>query len=339
MIDLPLFDALLAALRPEARLVVLGDPDQLAPVEAGTPFSDLCEVGTGGATPGLAAFCADIGLAGVEPGPDATALSASVVRLTESRRFGPDSDVGALAEAIRRSDGAAALRVLDAAHHVEVTLSEDVRDAIVWALPFARAVVTAASAADALEALDRFRLLAAVRRGPRGVEGLNAALDAALRDERLAWWPPYAEPFYNGRPVLVTANNPDTGLANGDVGVLWSTEAGRVVAFPTPEGVREVALARLPEDKRAPAWALTIHKSQGSEFDHVGAVLPEPGTRGATLLTRELLYTAATRARQSVALFGANAQVREAVETRQHRLGGLAERLATLSASVGSSAG
>ncbi|MEM1057378.1 MAG: exodeoxyribonuclease V subunit alpha [Bacteroidota bacterium] len=325
MIDLPLFDALLAALRPEARLVVLGDPDQLAPVEAGTPFADLCAAGEGGATPDLAAFCASLGLPGVEPGPGATALSASVIRLTESRRFGPDSDVGALAEAIRQSDGDAALAVLSDAAHGGVTLTEDVRGAIAWALPFAREVVTAGIAVEALEALERFRLLAAVRRGPRGVEGLNAAIESALREAGLVWWPPYDEPFYRGRPVLVTVNDPETRLANGDVGVQWTTEAGRVAVFPGPDGPREIALARMPAHE--PAWALTIHKSQGSEFAHVGAVMPEPGTRGATLLTRELLYTATTRAKETVALFGARGQVQEAVETRQRRLGGLADRL------------
>lgn len=323
MIDLPMFDALLAALRPEARLVVLGDPDQLAPVEAGTPFADLCAAGEGGATPDLAAFCTDLGLANVPAGPDATPLSASVVRLTESRRFGADSDVGALAEAIRQSDGAAALAVLTDGARRDVALTEDVREAVAWAVGYARDVVRAETAAEALAALERFRLLAAVRRGPRGVEGLNAAIEGALRDENLVWWPPYAEPFYRGRPVLVTVNDRETGLSNGDVGVLWGTPSEPVAVFAHLE--RPVALARLPAHE--PAWALTIHKSQGSEFDHVGAVMPEAGTRGATLLTRELLYTAATRARQSVALFGAEAQVRAAVETQQRRLGGLAERL------------
>ena len=209
----------------------------------------------------------------------------------------------------------------------DVSLAGDVREAVAWALGFARRVVSAQTPAEALAALDRFRLLAAVRRGPRGVEGLNASIEAALRDERLVWWPPYAaEPFYRGRPVLDPLNDPEAGVANGDVGVLWDGDEGRVAVFPHVEGPRQLAISRLPAHETA--WALTIHKSQGSEFDHVGAVMPEAGTRGATLLTRELLYTAATRARRSVSLFGDAAQVREAVETRQRRLGGLTERLA-----------
>ena len=332
MVDLPLFDALLAALRPEARLVVLGDPDQLAPVEAGTPFADLCAAGSEGATPALAQFCEALGLRGVAAGDAATPLSASVVRLTESRRFDAASDVGALAEAVRQSDGAGALAVLEDAGRGDVTRTDAIPAVATWALPWARAVVGADTAAEALAALGRFRLLAAVRRGPRGVVGLNAAVEDALRSAGLVRWNPYAEPAYRGRPLLVTVNDPETGLMNGDVGVLWGGSS-RVAAFPDGEGVREVPVARLPPHQAA--WALTIHKSQGSEFDHVGAVLPEPDTRGAGLLTRELLYTAATRARQSVALFGEAEQVRAAVETRQRRTGGLADRLAARLAAGG----
>jgi exodeoxyribonuclease V alpha subunit len=325
MVDLPLFDALLAALRPEARLAVLGDPDQLAPVEAGTPFADVCALATGGAPPGLVAFCGALGLDGVPADAEASPLDAAVVRLTESRRFTADSDVGALATAIRTEDVAAALAVLDDDRRPGVRLVEDdpAASALAWALPFARDVVRAETADDALAALGRFRLLAAVRRGPRGVEGLNAAVEGALQAGGLVRWNPYAEPFYRGRPVLVTVNDRETGLQNGDVGVCGWRGGGRVVVFPEHGAV---PYGRLPA--REPAWALTVHKSQGSEFDAVGVVLPEPGTRGAGLLTRELLYTATTRARRSVALFGGRGQVERAVAHRQRRTSGLADRLA-----------
>ena len=324
MVDLPLFDALLAALRPSARLVVLGDPDQLAPVEAGTPFADVCALAADAAPPGLAAFCAALGLPDVPSETSASPLDAAVVRLVESRRFTADSDVGALAAAIQREDPAAALAVLDADRQSDVALADadPAADALAWALPFARAVVQAETADAALAALDRFRLLAAVRRGPRGVEGLNAAVEVALRAEGRIRWNPYAPVFYPGRPVLVTVNDHEMGLQNGDVGVCWVEGGSRQAVFPG----KTLAYDRLPEHE--PAWALTIHKSQGSEFDAVGAVLPEPETRGASLLTRELLYTAATRARQSVALFGGRDQVEAAVAHRQRRTSGLADRLA-----------
>ena len=323
MIDLPMFDALLAALKPGARLVVLGDPDQLAPVEAGTPFADVCALAAAAAPPGLAAFCAALGLPGVSADPSASALDAAVVRLTESRRFTADSDVGALATAIQREDPAAALATLDADRQSDVTLAEadPAASALAWALPFARAVIAQPTAEGALAKLDGFRLLAAVRRGPRGVEGLNAAVEAALRAEGIVRWNPYAPVFYSGRPVLVTVNDHELGLKNGDVGVCWR-DSGDTVVFPD----KTVGYERMPPHE--PAWALTIHKSQGSEFDAVGAVLPEPETRGAGLLTRELLYTAATRAKQSVALFGGRGQVEAAVAHRQRRTSGLADRLA-----------
>ncbi len=323
MIDLPLFDALTSALRPDARLVVLGDPDQLAPVEAGTPFADVCAMSADAAPPGLAAFCAALGLPGVTADATASPLDAAVVRLTESRRFTADSDVGALATAIQCQDAGAALAVFDSDCQSDVALTEadPASSALAWALPFARSVIAEPTAQGALAALDGFRLLAAVRRGPRGVEGLNAAVEAALRAEGIVRWNPYAPVFYSGRPVLVTVNDHELGLKNGDVGVCWRGQ-GDAVVFPD----KTVPYERMPPHE--PAWALTIHKSQGSEFDAVGAVLPEPDTRGAGLLTRELLYTAATRAKRSVALFGGRDQVEAAVAHRQRRTSGLADRLA-----------
>lgn len=323
MVDLPLFDALLAALRPEARLVVLGDPDQLPPVEVGTAFADLCAAGVGDPPPGLDAFCGALGLSGVPSDPSASAMAASAVALTESRRFTADSDVGVFALAVRDGDAEAALRALRERDDVDLESEDPASAAVAWAMRHAPDVVGAASADAALAALERFRLLAAVRRGPRGVEGLNEAVERALREAGLARWSAYGERFYDGRPLLVTVNDRDTGLANGDVGVGWRLGGERVVVFP---GREPVPLARMPEHE--PAWALTVHKSQGSEFDRLGVVLPEPGTRGTGLVTRELLYTAATRARTAVTVFGAEADVGAAVRTRQRRASGLSERLA-----------
>ena len=121
---------------------------------------------------------------------------------------------------------------------------------------------------------------------------------------------------------MVTVNDPDTGLKNGDIGVCWGHGQDREVVFA---GREPVPFVRLPAHE--PAWALTVHKSQGSEFGAVGVVLPEPGTRGAGLVTRELLYTAATRAKQSVVVFGERTEVASAVATSQRRTSGLAARL------------
>ena len=321
MIDLPMFDALLAALRPEARLVVLGDPDQLPPVEVGTTFSDLCAAGAGPLPPDAAAFAARFGLE-VESSPDAPPLAGSVVTLAESRRFTSESDVGVLAVAVREGDADAALVALSSLDRLGLEAENPAGRAVSWALPFALEVVASRTPEDALERLAAFRLLAAVRRGPRGVEGLNESIEAALRASGRVVWSPYGPRVYDGRPLLVTRNDRDTGLANGDVGVCWRVEGRRVVVFPD---LGAVPFERLPPHE--PAWALTVHKSQGSEFEAVGVVLPEPGSRGETLLSRELLYTAATRARSSVAVFGEADAVRRAVERPQSRTGGLARAL------------
>ncbi len=323
MVDLGLFDALLQALRPEARLVVLGDPDQLPPVGVGTTFADLVASGRGPAPPALAAFCRALGIDGVPASDAAAPLAAAVIELTESRRFTADSDVGALAVAVRDGEAGAALGALRQRDALALVEPAPASAALAWVLPFAREVAAAPTADDALAALAQFRLLAVVRRGPRGVEGLNEAVERALRDDGLVRWSPYTERFYPARPVLVTVNDRDTGLANGDIGVCWEIGADRVVVFPNRE---PVPFVRLPP--HASAWVLTVHKSQGSEFGAVGVVLPEPGTRGAGLVTRELLYTAATRATTSVTLFGAADAVEAAVQTRRRRTSTLAARLA-----------
>jgi exodeoxyribonuclease V alpha subunit len=191
------------------------------------------------------------------------------------------------------------------------------------------------SATDRLALLDRFRVLAAHRRGPFGVEGINALAVAELaRRERL-------EPrglFYDGRPVIVVANDYDAGLFNGDAGVLApGRAAGAPSAVGAPDaeaplrawfrggaagGLREVSPARLPRHETA--FALSVHKSQGSEFEEVAVVLPE---RASPVLTRELVYTAITRARRKVTIVGSEALLRHAITTRVERASGLAERL------------
>ena len=327
MVDLPLFDALLAALRPEARLVVLGDPDQLPPVEVGSTFADLCAAGAGPAPPGLDSFCDALGLKDVPSSKDAAPLAGSVVALTESRRFTDTSDVGVFAVAVRDGDAGGAVAALRDRPALDLVEDDPAGAAVAWAGRSAPDVVGAETPEEALEALSRFRLLAAVRRGPRGVEGLNEAVERSLRAAGLVRWSPYGDRLYRGRPVLVTRNDPATGLSNGDVGVLWKSGvqtagAGWAAAFP---GREPVPVERLPAHE--PAWALTVHKSQGSEFDAVGVVLPEPGTRGAGLVSRRLLYTAATRARERVAVFGDADAVARAVATEAERASGLAERL------------
>jgi exodeoxyribonuclease V alpha subunit len=304
MVDLGLFAALADALRPGARLVLLGDRDQLPSVEAGAVFGGLCAVAEttrDASAAGLTAFCEALGLPGV-PEP-ASVLGASVVTLERTYRYGADSGLGALARALRDSDAAGVAGALDGATDVQVDAEAAeggpaAVDAAVWALvrPHAVALCQSTDPAEALRAAGAFRLLAPTRGGRRGVYALNRLVEARLVAEGLAT----PGPWTHGRPVLVTANDHDRALYNGDVGVVWARRDGPpVVVFEAADGadgpLREVPVGLLPEHETA--WATTVHKSQGSEFDRVGVVLPEAGSRQAERLTRELVYTAVTRAK------------------------------------------
>jgi exodeoxyribonuclease V alpha subunit len=307
MVDLGMFAALAAALRPDARLILLGDRDQLPSVDAGSVFADVCdaadalvahESGTA-AVDGFSAFCAVLGLAGV-PEP-ATPLGAAVVRLERTYRYPPGSGLGALAGALRSGDAAAVAAALDSAPDIRVVpaATAGAGDAI-WphVREAAQALVEAPDAAEALRRAAAFRLLAPTRGGPRGVYALNRLVEARLVAEGFA--SPGA--WMHGRPILVTRNDHDRALYNGDVGVVWAPGgAAPVVVFEGEAGgrLREIPVGALPEHETA--WATTVHKSQGSEFDRVVVVLPAEGTPQAERLTRELAYTAVTRARGATA--------------------------------------
>ncbi len=286
MVDLPLMARLFDAVREDARLVLLGDADQLASVDAGAVLRDLVE---------------------------APALASCVTTLRRSRRFSPDSALGALVFALRGDDWSA----VDAALDGVTFLPDDGRTVPAVVLDAVRAhaarLASATSPEEALAELGRWRLLTALRRGPTGSEAINAQL-VAERGEELAI----------GTPVLVIENAPDDRLANGDLGVVWQEPDGRrVVLFPGEDGPRAVGVRRLP--RREPAFAMTVHKAQGSEFDTVHVLLPPPPS---PLLTRELVYTAVSRARHGVTLVASRKAVEVAHGARVRRATGLRERLA-----------
>ncbi|HMS77939.1 MAG TPA: ATP-binding domain-containing protein, partial [Burkholderiaceae bacterium] len=248
----------------------------------------------------------------------------------------PDSRIGQLARLVveGRADELAPWIALDAAPEAEVRVVDDdpdaPDDAVVAAalrgLERYRALLDGGSADPAAltDAFVRFRVLCAVRDGPRGVVALNAAISRRVAlGERPGGVP--TPTWYVGRPVIVLRNDPLLRLFNGDVGLTVKDDAGAfAVAFPDAGGgYRLVAPVRLPEHETA--FAMTVHKSQGSEFDHVLVVLPDARSR---VLTRELLYTAVTRARTRATLFASAAALRAAVSRATRRRSGLAARLA-----------
>lgn len=327
MVDLLLMDALVDAVRPSARLILLGDQDQLASVEAGYVLGDVCRAADVDGDAYGESFAAYVrALAGMEipsrPARQAP-LRDAVVRLRRSYRFEAQPGIGAVADAVRRGDGDAAMLALDDDARPQARrLAGGAAGAALLApvTEHIRRYLASDSPATALTRLGAFRVIAALRAGRRGAEGLNASVEGWIEDEGHA----VRDRWYHLRPVLVTANDPATALYNGDVGVCFRTEGVPRVWFAGSDGsVRSVAPARLPSHETA--WAMTVHKAQGSEFDHVLCVLPDVDAR---VLTRELLYTAVTRARLQVHVAGSEAIIRSTVARGTERATTVGVRIA-----------
>ena len=333
MLDLALAARLVDAVSPAARLILLGDKDQLAAVEAGAVFAELSAGSRFSAATGarLEALAGHAPTQAGEPG----ALADSVVWLTESHRFAADSGIGRLAAGINSGQGGATLAWLREAEDPAVRWLEDAERALAPAV-LAHAEAGYGAFLDALRAgvddpaaafaaFDRFRVLAAVHEGPRGVRALNARLAQWLRAALVhpADRGPGSD-WYPGRPVIVLRNDYLLGLFNGDIGLTLADAAGELqVWFPAPGGgYRALAPLRLPAHETA--FALTVHKAQGSEFEEVLMVLPEADS---PVLTRELLYTGVTRAAQRVAIAGSAPAFAAACGRRTERHSGLAARL------------
>lgn len=334
MLDLALATRLVEAVPPQARLVLLGDKDQLSAVEAGAVFAELSArpALSPAARARLAALTGIPAEAIMPPPAPPGALADCVVWLTESHRFAGDSGIGRLAALIRDGQGAAALACLAAGDPGLAWLREEapIGPALEAGYqPYLQALRDGADLPALFAAFDAFRVLCPLREGPQGVEATNQALARWLRS-RLAHprdpGPP--SPWFPGRPVMVLRNDPTLGLFNGDVGLTLADDKGELwVHFPDGAGgSRPYPPARLPEHETA--LAMTVHKAQGSEFDAVLVRLPDAPAR---VMSRELLYTAVTRARTHVTLAGPATVIEAAVATPTRRYSGLRDRLGGVS--------
>ena len=322
MVPLHLMARLLDALLPRCRIVLLGDRDQLGPVEAGHVFADLCGRGPGYRPPTVEALARAGAVAAPEalaPDPRAPEVADAQVALTEGRRFVADSGIGRLATAVRTGAGAEAFG-LEAADLAWSTWPPDgvpPPAVAAWIRERLAQVREAHSAAEALARLGEARVLCAVREGPAGVAGLNALAERLLGVEG---------GDYPGRPIIVTRNDYLLELYNGDTGVLWPhpDDPCRLVACfeDGSGGIRHIPLQQLPAHETA--YALTVHRAQGSEYDHVLLVLPPEPVR---VLARELLYTGITRARAGLHVLAARAAWEAACARTAERSSGLAARL------------
>ncbi|HEX2105424.1 MAG TPA: exodeoxyribonuclease V subunit alpha [Solirubrobacteraceae bacterium] len=336
MVSLSLMARLVDAVRPGARLILVGDPGQLASIEAGVVLGDIVGPTTAGLRIGPATRARLAAAVGHEveaaDAPSDTGVADGIVILDQVHRYG--GAIAGVAHAIRRGDADAVVEALatappHAAHWIAADPGDPGSTAAVERIraevaAFAAPVVAAARAGDAraaLEALGGFRLLCAHRRGPHGVAWwterietwLTHDLDGFAADAR----------WYTGRPLLVTRTDYALRLYNGDAGVVVRTAEGEVAAaFDRGTDIARIRPGRLESVETV--YAMTIHKSQGSQFDTVAVLLPP---RTSPILTRELLYTAVTRARERLLVVGSEESLRAAVDSPIARASGLRSRL------------
>jgi exodeoxyribonuclease V alpha subunit len=348
MLDLALARRLLDAVPPAARIVLLGDKDQLSAVEAGAVFAELsARPGLGAAArEALAPSCGvapaalqTVGTDGTDASAQGGLLGEHVVWFTRNFRFAETSGIGRLAADIQAArvveslDGLRqrqdpSVRWIDAAADPAATDAALFDTLAQGYAPYLAAVLQQPADLSAITtAFNAFRALCALREGPRGVQAINQRLSLQARAVLGAPAGEGASPWFHGRPVMVLRNDPLLKLFNGDVGITLFDEAGMPwVHFPTADGsFRRVPALRLPTHQTA--FAMTVHKSQGSEFDAVLVLLP---TQRSPVLTRELLYTAVTRARSQLTLVGSAEVLAAAMRAPTRRRSGLLARLREL---------
>ena len=328
MIDLSLMARIADALRPGAGLVLLGDRDQLDAVQPGSVFGELC--GDHGYSASFLSLAGEV-LSTRRPQTEHEGgLCDSLFILNKSYRFKEDQGIGRLARAVNAGDEDEAIRVLrtDTSgelrwnEHLERTSDYFPEKAVAaWLRPFFEIVRTRAGETKCFDAFAQFRLLTPLREGRGSVQALNDRVEQWLRQERLVageakWYP--------GRPVMIAENNYTLNLFNGDVGITMdSGEGSPMVAFPDGgDTFRNFPPARLPG--HALAYATTVHKSQGSEFDEVILLIPEVDS---PVITRNLLYTGITRAKKRCTIWGTEAMIRAGIRRKPRRMSGLGERL------------
>jgi exodeoxyribonuclease V alpha subunit len=306
MVPLTMMAKLFDALPKRARVILLGDRDQLSSVEPGAVLGDIANAAS-------------------EPGQ----LNGSLVVLEKNYRFGNESHIFALSNAVRDGEVDRVLEILDHGEHTDLSagrtppprqIAEHLRQRVIAGYS---GYLRAPDPAQALQEFKKFRVLCPFRVGPYGVESLNRTIEKILREENLIRG---AQSAYPGMPILITQNDDPLRLYNGDIGILFPDPADHSLLpawfIGQDGGVRRIPPARLPEHE--PAFAMTVHKSQGSEFDNVLLILPD---KESPLLTRELIYTGLTRARTRVEVWFQESVLRAAVSRKIQRESGLRDRL------------
>jgi exodeoxyribonuclease V alpha subunit len=323
------------ALPEQARLILLGDKEQLASVEPGAVFGGMCgpldsPVFSKSFRDQLQRLSGSVMSSGAEE-EQMSGMRDTIVLLRKSYRFGAQSGIRALSQAVNAGEGAEALRLLTSGQFNDIRWCdlpaagslEKALEPVVSA--YYAAYLQSETAEEAFACFGQFRILCALRKGHYGVEAINRYCESVLNRLGLIR---LRSPWYRGRPVMITRNDYQRRLFNGDVGLLLPEPSGEAqpaprAFFPAEEGgFRSVLPMRLPEHETV--FAMTVHKSQGSEFDHVMLILPD---LHFDILTRELIYTAITRARKQVTIWGEREIFIQAVKQRIKRHSGLDDAL------------
>ncbi len=332
MVDLPMMAKLVLALPLHARLILLGDKNQLSSVEAGAVLGDICQTGI------EIAYSTQMQeilgpLLGLSPesfgSVKKTGPGDSLVTLQKNYRFDATSGIGRLSIAVNAGQNQKALSLLEDPVTPDVSWLDcppenQVLDALKPSIldgftPY----LEADSAEEALTKFNRFLVLCALRKGPYGVATITTLAEQILASQGLIR--PVSR-WYKGRPIMITANDYNLGLFNGDTGVLWPDDSpGKKLRafFPDSSGqLRSLAPSRLPAHDTV--FSSTVHKSQGSEFDRILLLLPNHDTR---VLTRELIYTGITRAKSAVEIWGRKEVFSLALQRRVQRTSGLRDAI------------
>jgi exodeoxyribonuclease V alpha subunit len=344
MIDISLMAKLMRAMPEKARLILLGDSQQLASVESGAVLANLSEGQQGHFSedfieqfPVLELDALSLRTTVKQSSPRAqesdknaesaqssteAVLTDSFVRLQHSYRFAKDSLIGQLANTVNLGQSDAAINLLQSQPDSTWLLPDE--SSLLNTLAsgyqgFIEAVEKRQSAQQIIEAFDQFRVLAALKQGPQSVTAVNRMMSRYLAQR--GWRT--TQTYYPGRPIMITQNDYRQQLFNGDIGVILRDEQGQLKAcFYFGEGLRWVGLNRLPSHETV--FAMTVHKSQGSEFDAISILLPD---EISPILNRELLYTAITRARKSLSLLATEQVLRHTIHSRHQRESGLQQHL------------
>lgn len=335
MIDVEMMVAVLEALPEKTRIILLGDRYQLASVEAGSLFADLC----GNSEPcwspqlcaeleqltGTADLCSSVSTRKATK-EVRSALADSLILLRTSYRFQNNSGIASLAAAVKNSSLEQIDRITEGAFaDVEAVQYTGVKR-IQWLKKQIKEgfqpMLTASSPEQAFAAMEAFRFLCALRKGPDGVEGINILVTQVLR--RAGLIAGHKTEWYQGRPIIILRNQYELRLFNGDTGILWQDKHGHLRAWfrRADNSLSSISPARLPEHETA--YSITVHKAQGSEFDQVLLLLPEEDSR---VLGQELLYTGITRARNRLLLCATRERIATTVRRKTQRYSGLAEKL------------